>query len=72
MQYLCRKHNIDSLYPNDLKTQAKIEAFTHWQHLNLRFAGGGLFQTLVGVERNIYRPTCVPVHNAAELYLYIL
>ncbi|KAF6040603.1 GSTT1 [Bugula neritina] len=47
LQYLCNKHNIHSLYPKDLQQRAKIEAFTHWQHLNLRFAGGGLFQSLL-------------------------
>jgi len=47
VQYLCKKHNIEDLYPSDLKQKARIDAFNHWQHMNLRMGGSGLFQNLL-------------------------
>ncbi|XP_067934764.1 glutathione S-transferase theta-1-like [Watersipora subatra] len=47
LQYLCKKHGINSLYPEDLEAQARIDIFTQWQHTNLRRGGTDLFQSLL-------------------------
>lgn len=49
LQYLSKKHHIDDLYPVDLQHRAKVEAFTHWQHNNLRYGGSNMFMALVGI-----------------------
>ena len=49
LQYLSSKHGINYLYPTDLQQRAKIEGYTHWHHLNLRYAASNTFMALVSV-----------------------
>ncbi|CAF0941997.1 unnamed protein product [Rotaria sordida] len=47
LTYLCNKHKKSNWYPTDLHEQARVNEYTHWQHLNLRLTGSTLFQTKV-------------------------
>ena len=47
LTYLCDKHKKHDWYPTELQERARVNEYTHWQHLNLRMNGSGLFQTKV-------------------------
>ena len=46
LRYLCQKFNVaEHWYPQtDLKQQARIEEYLHWQHLNTRMKAAMVFQ----------------------------
>jgi len=47
-KYIIREFDLaDHWFPQDLKKQAKVEEYLHWQHFNTRFAAASLFRTLL-------------------------
>jgi len=50
MNYLSDKHKKYDWYPIELKERARVNEYTHWQHLNLRANGSMLFQTKVKMK----------------------
>jgi hypothetical protein len=47
MAYLSDKHKKHDWYPTELQERARVNEYSHWQHLNLRANGAMLFQTKV-------------------------
>ncbi|CAF0844614.1 unnamed protein product [Adineta steineri] len=56
LTYLCDKYKKPDWYPVELEKRARVDEFTHWQHLNLRFNGTSLFQTKVIKPRMTGKP----------------
>ncbi|KAG0726293.1 Glutathione S-transferase theta-1 [Chionoecetes opilio] len=45
LRYLCREHKVeDHWYPRDSKTQARVDEYLEWQHLNTRISCAMYFQ----------------------------
>jgi len=53
LTYLCDKHKKHDWYPTELKERARVNEYTHWQHLNLRANGSMLFRTKVQLNLSI-------------------
>ena len=51
--YLCDKYKKHDWYPNELKEQARVNEYTHWQHFNIRANGSMLFRTKVKLKFSI-------------------
>ncbi|CAF2622663.1 unnamed protein product [Rotaria sp. Silwood2] len=54
--YLCDKYKMNDWYPTDLKQRARVNEYTHWQHLNLRATGSMLFRTKIITPRITNKP----------------
>jgi len=51
-KYVINKFNLpDHWFPKDLKKQAKVEEYLHWQHFNTRFICAMLFQQLLLIPK---------------------
>ncbi|BFZ04738.1 hypothetical protein BsWGS_07777 [Bradybaena similaris] len=81
LKYIIRKYDLpDHWFPqNNLKKQARVEEYLHWQHFNTRGACARLFQHLLIIPRatgqpvnqdkvNNYRSEVTKVVNYLESY----
>lgn len=48
VRYLAREYDIqDNWYPKDSKSQARVDEYLEWQHLNIRLFGSMVFRERV-------------------------